>query len=158
MSERQPYLLIAASFLLALLVWLLPLRSEWAFWRPPMLLLLTIYLLFMRVRYVGVVLAWFVGLYIDLMFGQVLGQHALAMSLAVYLVVSQQQRLGHFSLVFQCLFVAVVVLVYEVVLLSVRLAATDFDGNAHLLYPVVASMVLWPLLSIVLRIVKRRAW
>ena len=53
---------------------------------------------------------------------------------------------------------AVVVLVYEVVLLSVRLAATDFDGNAHLLYPVVASMVLWPLLSIVLRIVKRRAW
>ena len=158
MSERQPFFLLVVSFLLALLVWLLPLRSELAFWRPPLLLLLTMYLLFMRVRYVGVVFAWFVGLFVDLMFGQVLGQHALAMSLAVYVVITQQQRFGHFSLFFQCLFVAVVVLVYEVVLLSIRLAATDFDGSRHILYPVMASGVLWPLLSLVSRIFKRRAW
>lgn len=158
MTERQPYLLVIVSFLLALFVWLLPMRSELAFWRPPMLLLLTIYWLFMGIRYIGVVFAWFVGLFIDLMFGQLLGQHALAMSLAVYLVISQRQRLSHFSLPFQCLLVAVVVLVYEVVVLSVRLAATDFAGSSLLLYRVVASAALWPLLWIVLLKLQRRAW
>ncbi len=146
MIERQPYLLLFISFLLALLVWLLPVRGELAFWRPPMLLLLTIYWLFREIRYIGVMFAWFLGLFVDLMFGQVLGQHALAMSLAVYLVITQRQRLGHFSLPFQCLFVGAVVLVYQIVLLSVRLAATDFAGSSPLLYPVLASVALWPLL------------
>lgn len=146
MSDRLPLTLLVLALCAAMLMWLVPLRSELAFWRPPFVLLLVTYWLFRQPQYFGVFFAWLVGLTIDVLFGQILGQHALAMSIAASLVLSQQHRGSHFRMFHQSIFVAVVVLVYEVVLLSVRSLVEDIDMVRPLFYPVLSSALLWPVL------------
>ncbi len=151
MSDRLPLSVLVLGLCIAILLWLAPLRGDLAFWRPPFVLLLVIYWLFRQPHYLGVVFAWVVGLTIDLLFGDVLGQHALAMSVAAALVISQQHRIHHFRIPYQSLFVAVVVLVYQMVVLSARLLVDDVDGIGRLFYPVLSSALLWPLWFIVLQ-------
>ncbi len=146
MSDRLPVTLLVLALCVAMLAWLVPLRSELAFWRPPFVLLLVTYWLLRHPQYVGVLFAWLVGLSIDVLFGQIIGQHALAMSVAASLVLSQQHRGHHFRMFYQSIFVAVVVLVYEVVLLSVRSLVEDIDMVRALFYPVLSSALLWPVL------------
>ena len=143
---------------LALMMWLVPLRSGLVFWRPPFVLLLVIYWLFRQPQHFDVAFAWLVGLAIDFLFGQILGQHALAMSVAAYLMVSQQHRVHHFKIVHQCMLVAVVVFAYELVLLSVRLLVEDIDVVMPLFYPVLSSALLWPLLFITLQKLHGEQW
>ncbi|PCH51974.1 MAG: rod shape-determining protein MreD [Cellvibrionales bacterium] len=158
MSDRLPFSAIAIGLCLALLMWIMPLRSELAFWRPPFVLLLVTYWLFRQPHYYGVVFAWLVGLAVDLLFGEILGQHALAMSVAAYLVMSQQHRTHHFRILYQSVFVAVVVLAYEVVLLSVRLAVEDIDAVLPVFYSVLSSALVWPLLYTILQKLHREQW
>jgi rod shape-determining protein MreD len=157
-SDRLPFPALALGLCLALLLWVIPLRSELAFWRPPFVLLLMTYWLFRQPQYYGVVFAWLVGLGIDLLFGEILGQYALAMSVAAYLVVSQQHRTHHFKMLYQCIFVAVVVLAYQVVLLSVRLLIEDIDTVLPLFYSVLSSALLWPVLFTMLQQLHREQW
>lgn len=149
MSDRLPLTFLALALCVAILLWLVPLRSELAFWRPPFVLLLVTYWLFRQPQYFGVFFAWLVGLIIDVLFGQILGQHALAMSVAASLVISQQHRGHHFSMVYQSIFVAGVVLVYQVVLFSVRSLVEDIVMIRPLFYPVLSSALLWPVLFLV---------
>ena len=158
MGDRLPFTAIAIGLCLALLMWILPLRSELAFWRPPFVLLLVTYWLFRQPQDYGVVFAWLVGLAVDLLFGEILGQHALAMSVAAYLVMSQQHRTHHFRILYQSVFVAVVVLAYEVVLLSVRLAVEDIDAVLPVFYSVLSSALVWPLLYTILQKLHREQW
>ena len=158
MSDRLPFPALALGLCLALLMWIVPMRSELAFWRPPFVLLLVTYWLFRQPQYYGVIFAWLVGLAVDLLFGEILGQHALAMSVSAYLVMSQQRRMHHFKMLYQCVLVAVVVLAYELVLLSVRLLVEDIDTILPLFYSVLSSALLWPILFAMLQKLHGEQW
>ena len=158
MSDRLPFPALALGLCLALLLWVVPLRSELAFWRPPFVLLLVTYWLFRQPQNYGVVFAWLVGLSVDLLFGEILGQHALAMSVAAYLVLGQKHSTHHFKMLYQSVFVAVVVLVYEVVLLSVRLLVEDINAVLPVFYSVLSSALVWPLLYTILQKLHREQW
>ena len=151
----MPYTLLVLGFFVAISMWLVPLRSDLTFWRPSFVLLLVVFWLFRKPEHLGLMFAWCVGLIIDLLFGEVLGQHALAMSVAAYLVVGQQQRRHHFKLLYQCGFVAIVVLAYELVLLTVRLMMEDVDNILPSFYTALSSAMLWPVLFIVLQKIYR---
>ena len=151
-----PVLLI--GLVLALFLWLIPLRSELAFWRPPFVLLVVTYWLVHEPQYYGVFFAWMVGLFIDFLFGQTLGQCALAMSVAAYLVVALQRRAYHLQLFHQCLFVAFVVAAYELVLLSSRSLVDDVDQILPLFYPVLSSALVWPIVVLGLQKARGKGW
>tara|TARA_R110000787_G_scaffold111444_3_gene220364 strand:- start:15 stop:494 length:480 start_codon:yes stop_codon:yes gene_type:complete len=145
-SDRLPTQVLLIGLVLALAASVVPLYGDQRFWRPPFVLLLVIYWLFREPQRFGLGFAWLMGLLIDFLFGQILGQHALAMSVAAYLVITQQQRLHHFKVLHQCLFVILVVFVYQLVLLVVRLLIDDITTFTPLFYSTVSSSLLWPLL------------
>jgi rod shape-determining protein MreD len=149
-TNHQKLSVLVIGLCLALLLWLLPIRGALAFWRPPFVLLLVVYWVLREPQRFGVITAWLVGLSMDVLFGQLLGLHALAMSVAVYLVLIEETRLQHLRLLHQCLFVAVVVLVYQIILLGPNLPGTDVNMLMPLLFQVLSSALLWPVLFILL--------
>lgn len=157
-SDRLPAHVLLICLVLALAASVVPLHGDLRFWRPPFVLLLVIYWLFREPQRFGLVFAWLVGLLIDLLFGQIVGQHALAMSVAAYLVIIQQQRLHHFKVHHQCLFVVLVVLVYQLVLLSARLLVDDISTFTPLFYSAVTSALLWPFLFFGLEALHGERW
>ncbi|HBD12292.1 MAG TPA: rod shape-determining protein MreD [Porticoccaceae bacterium] len=145
-TEHLPLPVVFLGLAIALILNLIPLRSELAFWRPPLVLLVVVYCVIREPRRFGLVFAWCTGLIQDLMLGGILCQHATAMAAACYLVVSQEHRLHHFNILYQCLFVAVVVFVYQTIFLAIRLVSEDLDIFLPLFYSVFTGALVWPLL------------
>lgn len=143
-NDRVPVVIFLLTLVLALALYTWPIRSDLSFWRPPFVLLLLTYWIFSEPQRFGVIIAWVLGLLMDFLFGSVFGQHALAMSVAAYLVILQRHRLQHFTVVHQSIFVAVVVAVYQLVLLSARALVDEVTVFLPMFYSALASAVLWP--------------
>jgi rod shape-determining protein MreD len=116
MPESQAgWAVILVTLLVALAMELLP----WSGWglvlRPDFVLIALLLWAQKRPSLVGMGLAWPLGLLADMQDGVVLGQHALAYVVGVYLVQHLQRRLVQFALHYQAMHIFVVLLLVEVV-------------------------------------------
>ena len=157
-TNRLNFSGLLTGLCLAVFLWIIPIRGELAFWRPPFVLLLIVYWVLCEPQRFGVLIAWLVGLSMDILFGQTLGLHALAMSVAVYLVSIEESRLQHLKMLHKCLFVAVVVLVYQTILLGPNLLVINSDVIMPLLFQVISSALLCPVLFIALHRFHGEQW
>lgn len=83
----RTFLIITLTFLLAIVLEIVPMPL-WAVWaRPEWVLLILIYWALMAPDRVGVGIAFLIGLLMDLLMGTLLGEHALAFVLITYFVV-----------------------------------------------------------------------
>ena len=146
---------IALSLLAALAFNLLPLGRQ-----PALPDLLAVTLAFWAVhqpRRVGVGLAFMFGLLMDVHQGALLGQHALAYSLMVFVALALSRRLTWFTLAQQALQVLPLFVATHAISLLIRLAAGDlFPGWSLFIAPLVEA-VLWPLVTLLLLAPQRRA-
>lgn len=138
------------SLLLAYVLHFYPLRGELTYWRPLFVFLTVVFWLLAEPHVLGVGFAWLAGLLLDLLTGGSLGQNALAMGVCAYLLQLAGQRMKNFSVWHQLLAVAVLALFYQLVSIVVSLIAGKGADNWFMLYPVLSSLVLWPLLAITL--------
>ena len=122
--------------------------------------ILAIVLVFWNVhqpRRVGIGVAFFFGLLVDVHQGSVLGQHAEAYTLLSYLAITMHRRLLWFGLGEQALQILPVFMLTHAVSLVVRLLACgSFPGWTLLLAPVFEAL-LWPVVSWLLLAPQRRA-
>jgi len=72
------------SFILAMMLRILPLPMDWFAWNPDWLALLLIYWTLLAPDRVGIVTAWLVGFFADVLTGRLFGQHALAYAVMAY--------------------------------------------------------------------------
>src|SRR3990167_6870506 len=80
-------ILIAFTFLIAMMLAILPL-PPWIVWfRPSWTLMILLFWLIAMPYRVGIIIAFIVGLFLDLLTGTILGQHALVLTIIAYLVV-----------------------------------------------------------------------
>lgn len=146
---------IGLSLLLAFAFNLLPLGRMPAMPDP-----LAVALVFWGVhqpRRVGVGLAFFFGLIMDVHQGALLGQHALAYTLLSFIAITVHRRLLWFGVLEQTLQIAPIFFAAHAVALAVRLLAGDsFPGWWLLLAPVLEAL-LWPLATLLLLAPQRRA-
>jgi rod shape-determining protein MreD len=146
---------IGLSLLLAFAFNLLPLGRMPAMPDP-----LAVALVFWGVhqpRRVGVGLAFFFGLMMDVHQGALLGQHALAYTLLSFIAITVHRRLLWFGVLEQTLQIAPIFFAAHAVALAVRLLAGDsFPGWWLLLAPVLEAL-LWPLATLLLLAPQRRA-
>jgi rod shape-determining protein MreD len=77
---------VLLTLLVALSLEVTPLPAELAIWRPPWLAMTAIYWALAYPRRYGLALAWVRGPVLDVLKGGVLGQHALAMTVATWLL------------------------------------------------------------------------
>jgi rod shape-determining protein MreD len=126
------------TFIAGLLLTISPLPQFMEILRPMWLALLMAFWSLELPQKIGMVTAWLLGLCIDVLYGTLLGQNALILTLITFLVLSLQQRMRTFPMWQQSLIVLVVF------------------GLAPLLLPALVSALLWPWVSFGLRGLARR--
>ncbi|NOZ11906.1 MAG: rod shape-determining protein MreD [Gammaproteobacteria bacterium] len=146
---------IATSFLLALILDVVPL-PHWAEpFRPEWVSLVLIYWCMAMPQTVNVGYGWLMGLIVDLMQGSLLGQNALAKSVIAFLAVAFHLRVRMFPLWQQSIFVAILVLIGQAITIWVKGLTGGLYPTWVQWMPGLSSMVLWPWLFVVLRDVRR---
>lgn len=145
---------IIASFAIALLLNFLPWRDLRVV--PDFVGLVLVFWCVRQPRLVGLGVAWTLGLITDAGNGVLLGQHALAYSLAAFLGIWLSRRILWFGPGLQALHVALLLAVTQGVVVLVRLAAgAQFPGWPVFIGPL-AGAALWPTLTWVLLLPQRR--
>ena len=105
---------------------------------------------------VGVVVGWVAGLLLDVMTGTLLGQHALGLSVVAYVAHHTHRRVRVLPLWRQGVTIFVLVFLYQaLVLWSNGIRGIPVTGTAYWTSPLV-SMMLWPWIFVVLRVIRRR--
>lgn len=135
---------IAASFVAALFLAMIPLPVTLEAWRPAFVAMLVIYWSLLTPHRVGVATAWVAGFALDGFSGSILGQHAFGFAMVAYICQTVYQRLRRLHQVRQASFVFVLVglaglFSYWVDSLAARSVA-DFD----FLKEALVSALLWP--------------
>lgn len=143
-ANHWPVLL---SLLVALSLEVTPVPAELMAWRPPWLALIAIYWALAYPRRYGLALAWSAGLVLDVLKGGVLGQHALAMTIATWLTLHFHLRLRVFPVWQQTMAVGAVVIVHEFIVFWVDGVAGDATLGWDRVTPVVAALIAWPLVT-----------
>jgi len=148
-------LFIGATLLGALAFELVPFGRQPAL--PDLLALALVFWNVHQPRRVGVGVAFFFGLLLDVHEGALLGQHALAYTLLSFAAISIHRRLLWFGLLDQALQIVPLFFAAHFVSLVVRLMAGDmFPGWTVLLAPLLEAL-LWPVASVILQAPQRRA-
>lgn len=140
----------------ALILTILPL-PQWADeFRPQWMALTLIYWALALPTRVGISWAWGVGLVLDIITGTVLGQHALSLSVPVYLVLELHRRIRVFPTLQQTMSVWVLLLVERLLSLWIHGATGQPTPTLAYWIPTFVGMLLWPWVSILLGNLSRR--
>lgn len=146
----QPWFILATLFA-ALAANLLPLTGVALALRPDFIALVLLYWCIQEPRYVGVGIAWTVGLLMDVGDATLFGQHALAYAFLAYAAEYFRRRVLRFSLWQQAAQVAVLLALCAGLVLLVR-----FVGGAPLprwtyAVPPLVGALLWPAATMLLQ-------
>lgn len=143
-TRKHPWLLALLSLGLALVIGLSAWRSEWLFWKPPMVLLIALYWLLFDAQLFGLVFAFSLGLLSDFVSGSLAGESAMAFCIVAYVAQVLEHRLSHFTIFHQCLLVAGLVALHQVISIAIELAVYGGSLRGAQFYPVVSAFLLWP--------------
>ncbi|HSC23158.1 MAG TPA: rod shape-determining protein MreD [Casimicrobiaceae bacterium] len=146
---------VLLSLVAGLLLNLVPVGQPVLTYRPDFLALVLLYWCIHEPRFVGVGMAWMVGLLMDVGDATLFGQHALAYAMLAYGAEFFRRRVLRFPLWQQAVQVAVLLLLCALLVLLVR-----FVGGAALpkwtyLVPPLVGALLWPLSSVLLQTPQR---
>ncbi|WP_299180888.1 rod shape-determining protein MreD [uncultured Neptuniibacter sp.] len=147
--------IILATFLVGLMLSQIPMPHlfEWA--RPEWVAMILIYWVMALPHRVGMGVAFFLGLLLDVIKGSVLGLNALSLTIIAFLTLVLHQRLRMFPLVQQALMVMVLVGINQLLFHWMQ-AFTGYTGESLIfLLPCLMSGLLWPWLFVILRGIRR---
>ncbi|WP_415901784.1 rod shape-determining protein MreD [Neptuniibacter sp. QD29_5] len=148
-------LIILATFLIGLMLSQMPLPYylEWA--RPEWIAMILIYWVMALPHRVGMGMAFFLGLFLDVIKGSVLGLNALSLTIIAFLTLLLHQRLRMFPVVQQAMMVMVLVGINQLLFHWMQ-AFTGYTGESLIfLLPCLISGLLWPWLFVFLRGIRR---
>ena len=146
---------VFGSLLVALAINLLPLGRDAAL--PDLVALVLVFWNVHQPRRVGVGVAFFFGLLMDVHEAALLGQHALAYTLLSFFAITVHRRLLWFSLLGQALHVLPLFVAAHVVSAAVRLAAGDMLPGWRLFMAPLLETALWIPVTWLLLAPQRRA-
>jgi rod shape-determining protein MreD len=137
---------IALTLIAALMLNLLPWSGAWLWIRPDFVALVVLYWCIEQPRKVGFFSAWMMGLFMDVADGTLFGQHALAYSILAYAGIVLHRRVRMFSGTPQAVHVLVLLLMNDLIVLAIRLAAgADFPGLQYFVGSFVGAALWLPL-------------
>jgi rod shape-determining protein MreD len=130
--------------------WLEPFRPSWV-------VLTLIYWAISYPHSYSVGTAWIAGLVLDVAQGTLLGQHALALSIVMYVAVKFYLQLRQFPLLQLMATVFAIQALYQFILFWINGVAGINTPAIAYWGPVISGTIIWPLLSTVLVGVRQRA-
>jgi len=146
---------IVFTFIIALLLTVIPL-PDWArYMRPDWVGLVLIYWCMALPERVGVATGWFTGLMVDLLTGSLLGQHALSLTVVAYITLKFHLRLRLVPVWQQSLTVLVLLVLHQLLALWISRIIGRPGAPWFFWMPSVLGMIIWPLVYTTLRGMRR---
>lgn len=143
--------IIICSFLVGLLLTVMPLPDWLVAARPEWLAMFVIYWTLALPTLVGITTAWCLGLLLDVLRDGLLGQHALTFVMISFLCIRFHQRIRLYPLQQQAFIVLILILLEQLVLLWIN----GFSGQPPTTWvywlPAFTSALLWPFFFIIMR-------
>jgi len=143
--DDKPYWLIALTFIIAMLLTVLPL-PHWAAWfRPEWVLLMFLYWHYQCPYKIGLTTAFILGLLLDSLYGSVFGLHSLALVIVSYLMTLSYRTLRTHGFFVQMMMILFIALAYQCALLI-----TNAFLRQQIPYfwaywaPAILCSILWP--------------
>ncbi len=141
---------VLTTLLIAFMLMIVPMPAAAEPFRPDWLALVLVFWAMTVPRSYSVGIAWLIGIVLDVAQGTLLGQHALALCIIVYITVKFHLLMRVFPLSQLTATVFALLTLYQFLLFwingvaGVTASAIDYWG------PVVSGTIVWPFLSIVL--------
>jgi rod shape-determining protein MreD len=147
---------IVLTFLVAFLLAIVPF-PDWAMhYRPQWVAMVLIYWIMALPYRVGIGTAFFVGAFMDVLEGSLLGLNALSFAIIAYITLSLHQRLRMFSALQQSGLVLALVGLNMTMTYWIKVATEQTDaGNLLFLLGALSSAFIWPWLFVFLRQLRR---
>jgi rod shape-determining protein MreD len=151
------YFVIFLSLLVGLILMILPLPDPVQIYRPNWVALILIYWNMALPRRVGPWIAFFIGIVVDTSQGTLLGQHALALVIIIYINQVFHQRIRVMSLVQQAIYVFGLLVISQVIIVWVEgIMGRPPPLLAFFSAPFI-GMLIWPWVFVILRDIRRKA-
>lgn len=147
--------IILFTLLIAIMASIMPLPLSVDAFRPDWVLIVLMYWCMALPGRVNIITAWVMGFLLDVLLGSVLGVHAAAMAIAVYIVAENFQKIRNFSIWQQALITGVLAALYHLVVFWLLRFLIDATFLTSYLYPVISTIILWPWVFYLLRKVRR---
>ena len=147
--------IILLTLLVAVMASIMPLPLSVDVFRPDWVLIVLVYWCMALPGRVNIITAWVMGFLLDVLLGSVLGVHAAAMAISVFIVAENFQKIRNFSIWQQALIAGVLAALYHLVVFWLQRFLIDVSFLTSYLYPVITTVVLWPWVFYLLRKVRR---
>lgn len=146
---------LLASYIVALVLMVMPMPAFMEPWRPDWLSLVIIYWVMALPHRVGMGSVLVLGLVADILMGSVFGIYATALLIMAYPAIRHFQRIRNYSFTQQAFVVAVLVLIKRVIVYELEHVLNDAVFQLAYLYPVISSAIAWPWVYLILRKYRR---
>ncbi|MBV1876890.1 MAG: rod shape-determining protein MreD [Pseudomonadales bacterium] len=123
--------------------------------RPQWIELVLIYWVIALPHRVGIVVAWTIGILMDVLLGSLLGQHGLAFIIVTYISSSLYQRLRMFAVWQQSLIVFAIIGLSLLINFWIENIVGLAEWSLWYLLPAIVSALLWPWIFLCLRFSRR---
>ncbi|MGP0171913.1 rod shape-determining protein MreD [Pseudomonas sp. NCHU5208] len=150
-SQARNGWVIWLSLAIGLLLSVSPMPEFMQIGRPLWVALFLTYWVLALPQRVGMTTAWILGLAQDVLFGTLLGQNALILTLITFLVLSLHQRLRMFPMWQQSMVLLVVFGLAQLVQLWLNALTGNRPPTLAFILPAVVSALLWPWVCVALR-------
>lgn len=141
---------VIISILLAIILTLLPIPEELLKWRPEWVALTLVHWALVLPKKMGIIIAWFTGLLLDVLYVSSLGQHALGLTIIVFITLRLRLRINPYTLMHQLTVLLVALGSY----LLINLWVLGFTGSTPVAWiywlSLAGSLIAWPIFHWVL--------
>lgn len=151
------YLVIYLSLVVGLILMILPLPDWVQAYRPNWVALTLIYWSMALPQRVGLWYAFFTGLLVDTLLGTLLGEHALALVIVMYINMNVYQRIRVLSLSQQLVYIFSVLFIYQLIISWVEgVMGRSTPLSLYLGAPLISTLI-WPWVFVILRDIRRKS-
>lgn len=156
MRVKSTILKLIITLILAILLSVILLPHWLEYFRPQWVLLLLVYWALYADNKVGVGIAWFLGLLLDLLSGSILCEHALGLVIISYIAIVFQRQIRMFPVWQQAGVVFVFTLIYLGLIFWIQSIASSAPSLGMFWMTSITTAVFWPLVVKVLNTRQQR--
>lgn len=155
-SSFRDYCVISITFFVALCLSVLPLTEALQAARPEWVIVVLIYWVMAMPHRVGILYAWCVGISVDVLHGQIIGQSALILVIIAFFSQHLYQRLRMYLIWQQAGVVFLLVGMGQFIKYLIQsMQVGQTPENIMYLLSAVTSALLWPCVYLILRAMRR---
>lgn len=149
--KHQGGLIVTLTFVIAMLLSIVPLAEWGRVFRPEWVALVVIYWCIAMPDKVNIGTAWIAGLCLDVLTGTLLGQHALAFAMIAFISVKLHKQIRVYPMWQQALSVCFLIAFGQLLMLWIDGITGESTTSWAYWASSLTSAILWPLVFVVLR-------